>query len=200
MRNHRVAVGRIVASCILALSLFGWHSGARSQKNDGIDLVRFDTTGDVGAPDPFASVGPRGRMIGAPAAATMPTISSDTDIASQASQRYGVIVHSVYATRFGGLSLETPGKPHSAKEGSPRSPTRQVESTLHSERKRPSASNAISNAFSRFSRTSTSWSFKYHPGTKADCNAFAFQQTQQTQTLRRQITYGLPPAGVGSAA
>lgn len=72
--------------------------------SDGIDRLRGDTTGSVGAPNPFASVGPRGRMTGAPAATTMPTISSDADTASQASQRYGVIVHSIYATGVGRMS------------------------------------------------------------------------------------------------
>jgi len=72
--------------------------------SDGIDRLRGDTTGDVGAPNPFPSAGRRGRMIGAPAATTMPTISSDADTASNASQRYGVIVHSIYATGVGRLS------------------------------------------------------------------------------------------------
>jgi hypothetical protein len=79
--------------------------------SDGIDRLRGDTTGDVGGSNPFAStdasVGPRGRMAGAPARSTMstmPTVSSDADTASQASQRYGVIVHSIYATGVGRLS------------------------------------------------------------------------------------------------
>jgi hypothetical protein len=72
--------------------------------SDGIDRLRGDTTGDVGSPNPFASEGRRGRTIGAPASTTMPTISSDADTASNASQRYGVIVHSIYATGVGRLS------------------------------------------------------------------------------------------------
>jgi hypothetical protein len=95
------------------LSLAGLVKGWPQQKlrrevlviSDGIDRLRGDTTGDIGAPNPFASAGgPRGRMIGAPAASTMPTISSDADTASQASQRYGVIVHSIYATGVGRMS------------------------------------------------------------------------------------------------
>jgi hypothetical protein len=72
--------------------------------SDGIDRLRGDTTGDVGASNPFASAGPRGRArtLGTPA--TMPTISSDADTASNASQKSGVIVHSIYATGVGRLS------------------------------------------------------------------------------------------------
>jgi len=72
--------------------------------SDGIDRLRGDTTGDVGAPNPFASTGRRGRTMGAPASTTMPTISSDAEAASNASQRYGIIVHSIYATGVGRAS------------------------------------------------------------------------------------------------
>lgn len=72
--------------------------------SDGIDRLRGDTTGDLGPTNPFATSGPRSRIIGAPASSTMPSISSDADTASQTSQRYGVIVHSIYATGVGRLS------------------------------------------------------------------------------------------------
>lgn len=72
--------------------------------SDGIDRLRGDTTGDMGAPSAFASAGRRSRTLGAPASTTMPTISSDAETASNASQRYGVIVHSIYATGVGRLS------------------------------------------------------------------------------------------------
>ena len=64
--------------------------------SDGIDRLRGDTTGDTG-PSPFPSRGRGGR------ATTMPTISSDADTVSNVSQRYGVIVHSIYATGVGRL-------------------------------------------------------------------------------------------------
>jgi hypothetical protein len=64
--------------------------------SDGLDRLRGDTTGDMG-PSPFPSRGLGGR------ATTMPTISSDADTASTLSQRYGVIVHSIYATGVGRL-------------------------------------------------------------------------------------------------
>src|SRR5215471_10480239 len=68
--------------------------------SDGIDRLRGDTTGDIGA-SPFPSRGLGGR---ASFPGTMPTISSDADTASNVSQRYGVIVHSIYATGVGRLS------------------------------------------------------------------------------------------------
>src|ERR1700752_3022419 len=43
-------------------------------------------------------------MVGAPSATTMPTISSDADTASNISQKYGIIVHSIYSTGVGRLS------------------------------------------------------------------------------------------------
>jgi hypothetical protein len=68
--------------------------------SDGIDRLRGDTTGDIG-PSPFPSRGLGGRATTMPT--TMPTISSDADTASTISQRYGVIVHSIYATGVGRL-------------------------------------------------------------------------------------------------
>jgi len=72
--------------------------------SDGIDRLRGDTTGDVGPADPFASTNRRGRMPAARTSMTMPTMSSDAETASNASQRYGVIVHSIYAAGVGRLS------------------------------------------------------------------------------------------------
>jgi hypothetical protein len=94
------------------LSLAGLAKGWPQQKlrrevliiSDGVDRLRGDTTGDVGPPNPFPSVDPRGRMSGTPGFSTLPTISADADIASRASQRYGIIVHSIYATGVGRLS------------------------------------------------------------------------------------------------
>src|SRR5215472_3476589 len=78
--------------------------------SDGIDRLRGDTTGST----PFsASAGGRYDRTFGPAGATpmpmtgtgttMPTISSDADTASNAAQRYGIIVHSIYATGVGRL-------------------------------------------------------------------------------------------------
>lgn len=70
--------------------------------SDGIDRLRGDNTGSTGA---FPA--PMSRRGGLPAPAprtTMPTISSDADTASTASQRYGVIVHSIYSPGIGRLS------------------------------------------------------------------------------------------------
>ena len=77
--------------------------------SDGIDRLRGDTTSSSS----FSSTDFSGR--GSPAGArpgantmagpsTMPTISLDADTASNVSQRYGVIVHSIYATGVGRLS------------------------------------------------------------------------------------------------
>jgi hypothetical protein len=68
--------------------------------SDGIDRLRGDTT--YSSPFPAANV--RGRSLQPPGSSTMPTISSDADTASNVSQRYGVIVHSIYATGIGRLS------------------------------------------------------------------------------------------------
>jgi hypothetical protein len=69
--------------------------------SDGIDRLRGDNTGSTGAfPEPMS------RRGGIPAAAprtTMPTISMDADTASNAAQRYGVTVHSIYSPGVGRL-------------------------------------------------------------------------------------------------
>jgi hypothetical protein len=62
--------------------------------SDGIDRLR----GESSAGGQMSS---RGRL--APASYTMSTISPDADTASTNSQRYGVIVHSIYATGAGRL-------------------------------------------------------------------------------------------------
>ena len=61
---------------------------------DGIDRLRGQTPG----PD---RLGPR-FGIGAPVYHTMPTISVDVTSASEISQRYNVIVHSIYSPGIGG--------------------------------------------------------------------------------------------------
>jgi hypothetical protein len=66
---------------------------------DGIDRLR----GERSSPTPVPS---RSRLVpdARPAPYTMPTLSPDADTASTNSQRYGVIVHSIYAVgagRFG---------------------------------------------------------------------------------------------------
>ena len=72
--------------------------------SDGIDRLRGENTGSTGAfgPSPRAA---RGGRPAAPAPrTTMPTVSSDADTASTASQRYGVVVHSIYSPGIGRLS------------------------------------------------------------------------------------------------
>jgi len=66
--------------------------------SDGIDRLRGEST----SPSTLAAPGRPGRAL-APAPRTMPTISSDADTASNASQRYGVIVHSIYSLGVGRL-------------------------------------------------------------------------------------------------
>jgi hypothetical protein len=68
--------------------------------SDGIDRLRGDTTYS----SPFSSTDFRGSGLEPHGISTMPTISLDADTASNASQRYGVIVHSIYATGVGRLS------------------------------------------------------------------------------------------------
>lgn len=71
--------------------------------SDGMDRLRGDTTGDLGG-FPSPSRGGRGGWPATSApSTTMPTISSDADTASKAAQKYGVIVHSIYATGVGRL-------------------------------------------------------------------------------------------------
>src|SRR2546429_8079641 len=67
--------------------------------SDGIDRLRGEST----SPSPFPTPGRPGRTL-APAPGTMPTISSDADTASNASQRYAVTVHSIYSPGVGRLS------------------------------------------------------------------------------------------------
>jgi hypothetical protein len=78
--------------------------------SDGIDRLRGDTTGST----PFsastrdmsgssAATGMPAMVTTPPTMTTMPTIPADADTASRVSQRYGVIVHSIYATGVGRL-------------------------------------------------------------------------------------------------
>ncbi|HKW33365.1 MAG TPA: hypothetical protein VJN92_10205 [Candidatus Acidoferrum sp.] len=66
--------------------------------SDGIDRLRGDNTGATSGA--FASPGRPGRTT-QPGMRTMPTISSDADTASNASQRSGVIVHGIYSPGIG---------------------------------------------------------------------------------------------------
>lgn len=66
--------------------------------SDGIDRLRGDNMSGGPSPAP----GRPGRMP-QPAMTTMPTISSDADTASNASQQFGVIVHSIYSPGMGRL-------------------------------------------------------------------------------------------------
>jgi hypothetical protein len=61
--------------------------------SDGIDRLRGERSA--------GQMSSRGRL--APASYTIPSISPDADMASTNSQRYGVIVHSIYATGAGRL-------------------------------------------------------------------------------------------------
>ena len=90
---------------------------------DGIDRLRNDTnggsspfsadTGDMfGPPLPpgaamdmpgMGAMSSMSMMPAMPSITTMPTIPVDADTASKVSQRYGVIVHSIYATGVGRL-------------------------------------------------------------------------------------------------
>jgi hypothetical protein len=63
---------------------------------DGIDRLRSDRSSF----SQYPSRSPAGAMRGP---STMPSISPDADLASRNSQRYGVIVHSIYATGAGRL-------------------------------------------------------------------------------------------------
>ena len=67
--------------------------------SDGIDRLRGENTSPSMLPTP----GRPGRTL-ATAPSTIPTISSDADTASNASQRYGVTVHSIYSPGVGRLS------------------------------------------------------------------------------------------------
>jgi hypothetical protein len=67
--------------------------------SDGIDRLRNDRSSFSQTP----SRGPAGTANAARSFDTMPTISPDADNASRNSQRYGVIVHSIYAVGAGRL-------------------------------------------------------------------------------------------------
>jgi hypothetical protein len=70
--------------------------------SDGIDRLRGDNTGT--SPAAFPAPGRPGRSPQPASMTTMPTISSDADTASNASQRAGVIVHGIYSPGVGRLS------------------------------------------------------------------------------------------------
>jgi hypothetical protein len=65
---------------------------------DGIDRLRGDRTSNT---MDFPSSGRGYRNAPSSLSSTMPTISTDADPASNAAQRYGVIVHGIYATGVG---------------------------------------------------------------------------------------------------
>jgi hypothetical protein len=100
----RLPQGRLSAMDSPYLSLISLIKGWPQQKvrrevlmvSDGIDRLR----GERSSLYPVR-VGP--GLGTAPASSTMPTISPDADTASTNSQRYGVIVHSIYATGAGRL-------------------------------------------------------------------------------------------------
>jgi len=64
---------------------------------DGIDRLR----GERSSSSQFPSRGPGGISNPSRSPSTMPTMSPDADTASRNSQRYGVIVHSIYAVGAG---------------------------------------------------------------------------------------------------
>ncbi len=66
---------------------------------DGIDRLRGDRAAGGGDFPGYAGRGYRGASPSI--SGTMPTISTDADPASMAAQRYGVIVHGIYATGVG---------------------------------------------------------------------------------------------------
>jgi len=72
--------------------------------SDGIDRLRGDNTGSTGAMSASAGAMSASARPGFPSSSarvTMPTISSDADTASNASQRAGVIVHGIYSPGIG---------------------------------------------------------------------------------------------------
>jgi hypothetical protein len=98
----RLPQGRLSAMDSPYLSLISLIKGWPQQKvrrevlmvSDGIDRLRAERSAG-------GQMSPRG--LSGPASYTMPTISPDADSASTNSQRYGVIVHSIYATGAGRL-------------------------------------------------------------------------------------------------
>jgi hypothetical protein len=66
--------------------------------SDGIDRLRSERSSSSSSSSPTRS---RMGSSAGPASYTMPTISPDADSASTISQRYGVIVHAIYATGAG---------------------------------------------------------------------------------------------------
>jgi hypothetical protein len=72
--------------------------------SDGIDRLRGDNTGNPGGDFPSMGRSGRGQQpFPSISSTTMPSISSDADSASTASQRAGVIVHSIYSPGIGRL-------------------------------------------------------------------------------------------------
>jgi hypothetical protein len=69
--------------------------------SDGIDRLRGDNTGRSSPAPSRLGRGTAQTMSTMPTTSTMPTISSDADTASTNSQRYAVIVHSIYSPGIG---------------------------------------------------------------------------------------------------
>jgi hypothetical protein len=72
--------------------------------SDGIDRLRGQGTSGVEIASPSQMRNPRSMGAFATSEMTMPSISVDADTASNVSQRYGVIVHSIYSPGVGRLS------------------------------------------------------------------------------------------------
>jgi hypothetical protein len=68
--------------------------------SDGIDRLRGERTSELRSTSPTASRSSR-TMPTTTSVSTMATMSPDADAASTAGQRYGVIVHGIYATGVG---------------------------------------------------------------------------------------------------
>lgn len=104
-KGVRLPLGRLSSMDSPYLSLISLVKGWPQQKvrrevlmiTDGIDRLR-------GGRSSGAPITSRGTSVPSPTLySAMPTISPDADVASTNSQRYGVIVHSIYATGAGRL-------------------------------------------------------------------------------------------------
>lgn len=110
-KSVRLPRGTLSAMDSPYLSLISLLKGWPEQKvrrevlmiSDGIDRLRSDRSSDRMSPSSYG----RGYRASAMSPSGMATISSDADTASNLSQRYGVIVHGIYAVGVGRLSRNT---------------------------------------------------------------------------------------------
>ena len=154
--------------------------------SDGIDRLR----GDRSSPSQIPARTPAGA-VPARGVNTMPTISPDADTASRNSQRYGVIVHSIYATGAGRLGRNA-WEAQLGQSGVAKIAGEPAANTSRWELKTRLALSPTWIGYKRSSTTSTTSCFRPCPKRKTGSSALGSQQKWRTPISQPPTTCGSP--------